>query len=87
MRAIAQMRIVTPNPQSGSSHPNPDRLLFRPPIEQSDLPPHGERLQILVTDQGMVLAVGREIVIYRDSSTVFSPAWVMQTEARFSKSN
>ena len=27
-------------------------------------PPRGERLQILVTDQGMVLAVGREIVVY-----------------------
>ena len=28
------------------------------------LSPHGERLQILVVDQGMVLAVGREIGVY-----------------------
>jgi hypothetical protein len=37
---------------------------MRPPIDQPDLPPHSERLQILVADQGMVLAVGREIVVY-----------------------
>jgi hypothetical protein len=29
-----------------------------------DLPPHGERLQVLVCDQGVILAVGREIVVY-----------------------
>ena len=35
-----------------------------PPIEQPDLPPDGKRLQVLVADQSMVLAVGREIVVY-----------------------
>ena len=29
-----------------------------------DLPPHGERLQVLVCDQGVLLAVSREIVVY-----------------------
>jgi hypothetical protein len=29
-----------------------------------DLPPHGERLQVLVCDQGVLLAVSLEIVVY-----------------------
>ena len=35
-----------------------------PPIEQPGLPPYSVRLQILVPDQGMVFAIGREIVVY-----------------------
>ena len=34
-----------------------------PPIEQPDLLPHGEHLQILIADQGMDLAVRRAIVV------------------------
>jgi hypothetical protein len=41
-----------------------ERHTVRPPIGQRDLPPDGERLQILVANKGMVLAVGREVVVY-----------------------
>ena len=53
--------------------------------QTTDLPPHGERLQILVADQGTVLAVGREIVVYPEllqvmQETSLFPRFIFPTE-------